>query len=208
MASFTTRLSQKLDKILIPIIAQRLEEWQRKLRHYHHQEIKKKLKFVGSKVRFKRDIEISYPENISLGHRVYIGPDVLLDGRGGITIGDYTTIGFNTVILSANHDYQSNDLPYEHNVYICKPVTIGKNVWIAGNVLIVPGITIGDGAIIAAGTVVSKDVEPLAIVASQPMRVLKYRDRDHYEQLAKQQTSPISQSQAQEVITIVKEPEE
>ena len=183
----TNKLERVFDKSLIPRLVVWGEYVEKKIRGYRHQELKKKLKFCGVGVRFKRDLEIFHPQNISIGNKVYIGPDVSFDGRGGITIGDYTTVGFNVVILSANHDYQSSSLPYEHNVYIHKPVVIGRNVWIGGNVLIVPGVEIGDGAIIAAGTVVSKNVEPLAIVGNQPLRIIKYRDSEHYEKLAIQQ---------------------
>jgi maltose O-acetyltransferase len=65
-------------------------------------------------------------------------------------------------------------------------VVIGRNVWIGGNVIIIPGVSIGDGAIIAVGTVVTANVEPLAIVGNQPMRILKYREREHYEKLDQQ----------------------
>ncbi|WP_242072177.1 DapH/DapD/GlmU-related protein [Nostoc sp. FACHB-110] len=167
------------------------EYWQPKVRQYKHQELKNKLKSIGYGVRFKHQIRIEHPQNVCLGNKIYIGTDVLLDGRGGITIGDNTTIGFNTIILSANHDYQSNALPYEHDVYIHKPVVIGRNVWIGANVLIIPGIVIGDGAIIAAGTVITSNVEPLAIVGGQPHRIIKYRDKEHYERLAQEQLSQI-----------------
>ena len=46
---------------------------------------------------------------------------------------------------------------------------------IGGNVSILPGVTIGDGAIIAAGAVVTKDVEPYAIVGGVPARRIRYR---------------------------------
>lgn len=174
----------KIERRLIPLIARLVEYWQNKLLSYKHQEIKRQLKFCGRGVRFKREIRIDHPQNVSIGDKVYIGPNTILDGRGGITIGKNTTLGFNAVVLSANHDIKSNALPYEHNVYIHKPVVIGENVWIAANVLIVPGVTIGNGAIIAAGTVVTGNVEPLAIVGNQPMRVIKYRDKEHYERLA------------------------
>jgi len=187
MKQLKNRICHKLERLLIPHLARLIEEWQTKIRHYQHQELKKKLQYLGKGVRFKRDLRIEHPENVSLGNNVYVGPNVLLDGRGGITIGDNTTLGFNVVILSANHDYHSNALPYEHNVYIHKPVTIGCNVWIGGNVLIVPGVSIGDGAIIAAGTVVTANVQPLAIVGNQPMRIIKYRDVEHYEKLREQQ---------------------
>ncbi|WP_341527086.1 DapH/DapD/GlmU-related protein [Nostoc sp. UHCC 0302] len=183
------KLERLFEQRLLPRLVQWIEYLETKIRRYKHLEMKSKLKFSGSGVRFKRDLRIEHPQNISLGNKVYIGQDVLLDGRGGITIGDNTTLGFNVVILSANHDYKSNDLPYEHNIYIHKPVVIGRNVWIGGNVLIVPGVSIGDGAIVAAGTVVTANVDPLAIVGNQPMRIIKYRDKEHYERLASKQVS-------------------
>jgi len=191
MKQIKDKITNKLERLFEQRLVPRLVHWgeylETKIRRYKHQELKSKLKFCGAGLRFKRDLKIEHPENVSLGNKVYIGQNVILDGRGGITIGDNTTLGFNVVILSANHDYQSNDLPYEHNVYIHKPVVIGRNVWIGGNVLIVPGVSIGDGAIVAAGTVVTANVEPLAIVGNQPMRTIKYRDKEHYEKLASQQ---------------------
>jgi len=52
---------------------------------------------------------------------------------------------------------------------------IGNDVWIGARVIILDGITIGDGAIVAANSVVSKDVEPYAIVGGIPARFIKYR---------------------------------
>lgn len=54
-------------------------------------------------------------------------------------------------------------------------VTIGNDVWIGGNVTILRGVKIGDGAVIAAGAVVTRDVEPYAIVGGVPAKVIKYR---------------------------------
>ena len=42
-------------------------------------------------------------------------------------------------------------------------------------VSILPGVYIGDGAVIAAGAVVTKDVEPYAIVGGVPAKVIRYR---------------------------------
>ncbi|MFN6540161.1 MAG: acyltransferase [Nostoc sp. EkiNYC01] len=196
MKQIKEKITNKLERLFEQRLVPRLVQWgeyvETKIRRYKHQQLKSKLKFCGSGLRFKRDVRIEHPQNVSLGNKVYIGQDVILDGRGGITIGDNTTLGFNVVILSANHDYQSNDLPYEHNVYIHKPVIIGRNAWIGGNVLIIPGVSIGDGAIVAAGTVVTANVEPLAIVGNQPMRTIKYRDKEHYEKLASQQEIQLS----------------
>lgn len=56
-----------------------------------------------------------------------------------------------------------------------RPVEIGNDVWIGANVIILPGVKIGDGAVLAAGAVVTKDVEPYAIVGGVPAKVIKYR---------------------------------
>ncbi len=56
-----------------------------------------------------------------------------------------------------------------------RPVEIGNDVWIGANVVILPGVKIGDGAVIAAGAVVTRDVEPYAIVGGVPAKIIKYR---------------------------------
>ncbi len=56
-----------------------------------------------------------------------------------------------------------------------REVVIGNDVWIGANVIILPGVKIGNGAIIAAGAVVTKDVEPYAIVGGVPAKLIKYR---------------------------------
>lgn len=54
-------------------------------------------------------------------------------------------------------------------------VRIENDIWIGDNVTILAGVSIGDGAIIATGAVVTKDVEPYAIVGGVPSKVIKYR---------------------------------
>ncbi len=54
-------------------------------------------------------------------------------------------------------------------------VRIGNDVWIAREAVILSGVTIGDGAVIGARAVVSKDVEPYAVVAGNPARLVKHR---------------------------------
>lgn len=56
-----------------------------------------------------------------------------------------------------------------------KKVKIGNDVWIGEGAFIVDGIKIGDGAVIGAHSVVTHNVEPYAVVAGSPARVLRYR---------------------------------
>ena len=56
--------------------------------------------------------------------------------------------------------------------------TVGNDVWIGYNSVILPGVTIGDGAVIASCSVVTKDVEPYAIVGGNPAREIRKRFSD------------------------------
>jgi phosphonate metabolism protein (transferase hexapeptide repeat family) len=54
-------------------------------------------------------------------------------------------------------------------------VTLGDDVWVGHGAIILPGRRIGTGAVIAAGAIVTKDVQPYAIVAGNPARHLRWR---------------------------------
>lgn len=56
-----------------------------------------------------------------------------------------------------------------------RPVRIGSNVTISKRAIILPGVSIGDGAVIGAGAVVTRDVEPFAIVGGVPARLIGAR---------------------------------
>ena len=54
-------------------------------------------------------------------------------------------------------------------------IVVGNDVWIGYNATIMAGVTIGDGAIIGTNSVVTKDVEPYAIVGGNPAKLIKKR---------------------------------
>jgi acetyltransferase-like isoleucine patch superfamily enzyme len=54
-------------------------------------------------------------------------------------------------------------------------VVIGNDVWLGSGCMILSGVTIGDGAVVAARAVVTKDVEPYAIVGGNPARLIRHR---------------------------------
>ena len=52
---------------------------------------------------------------------------------------------------------------------------VGHDVWSGYGAAIMPGVQIGNGAIVATGSVVTKDVEPFAIVGRNPAELIRYR---------------------------------
>lgn len=124
-------------------------------------------------------------DKITIGDNVYIGPNGVYYGYGGLSIGSGSILSHKIEILTRNHNYNSANLesiPYDKE-YLLKSVNIKENVWVGSNVLIVPGVTIGEGSVVGMGSVVTKDVPPYAIVGGNPAKVLKYRDIEKYEQL-------------------------
>lgn len=57
-------------------------------------------------------------------------------------------------------------------------IVIGNDVWIGYEALIMAGVTIGDGARIGSRSIVTRDVEPYAVVAGSPARQIKKRFED------------------------------
>lgn len=152
-----------------------------KKRRFHH--LKKRLKAYGEGNDLSYDIQIDFPDRVTLGSYIYIGPGASINGLGGIEIKSGVIIGPNLTIHSANHNYKTAKfIPYDETFEFRK-VTIHENVWIGGNVIITPGSTIGEGAIIGAGCVVSGNIPALAIAIGNPCQVIKYRDQDHYNKL-------------------------
>ncbi len=57
-------------------------------------------------------------------------------------------------------------------------VRLGHDVWVGHAATVLPGVSVGTGAAIGAGAVVTRDVEPFAVVAGNPARVLRKRFPD------------------------------
>ncbi|MEP6509107.1 MAG: acyltransferase [Gemmatimonadales bacterium] len=58
------------------------------------------------------------------------------------------------------------------------PVVLEDNVWVGFDAVILPGVRVGRGAIIGARTIVSRSIEPYAVVAGNPQRTLRFIDAD------------------------------
>jgi acetyltransferase-like isoleucine patch superfamily enzyme len=131
---------------------------------------------VGERVTFYPGIRISPGRNISIGNDVDLAWGVLITTRGGVSIGDRTLIGYNTLILSANHVIPSGRDEIFTAGHLAAPIIIENDVWIGGNCTITAGVTIGEGAVVAAGAVVTKNVAPFTIVGGVPAKLIRNRE--------------------------------
>lgn len=114
-------------------------------------------------------------ENIVIGIDAYPGimNGCYIQGKGGITIGDYTQIAPNVVIVSANHDV------YDSRKHVCAAVKIGKYCWLGAGAKIMPGVELGDWTIVGAGAVVTRSFpEGHCIIGGVPAKKIKELERD------------------------------
>ena len=121
------------------------------------------------------------PKNILIGIGTAPGlsPGCYIQGLGKIYIGDYTIIGPNVGIISANHKVT------DHRKHDFSEVKIGKYCWIGMNSVIMPGVELGDYTIVGAGSVVTNSFpEGYCIIGGTPAKIIRSLDRSqciHFE---------------------------
>lgn len=117
--------------------------------------------------------EIRDAHKIAIGDHTCIGDHCILDGRGGLTIGN--SVNFSTGVWVWTMQHQANDPNFA-----CESaeVVIEDYAWLSCRSVILPGVRIGRGAVVAAGAVVSKDVEPYTIVGGVPAKKIGERSHD------------------------------
>lgn len=112
---------------------------------------------------------IDYGQPVVIGERCFIQQCCTFFGRGGIDIGNDVFIGPKVNLITINHDLD----PANRSATCGRRIVIEDKVWIGINSTILPGVRIGYGAVVGAGSVVTKDVEPMTVVAGNPARVIR-----------------------------------
>ncbi|MCL2327833.1 MAG: acyltransferase [Bacteroidetes bacterium] len=120
--------------------------------------------------------EIRAPYKLKIGKGSIIGDKAILDARNGIKIGENVNFSSNVSIWTEQHDHR--DAFFRCNSSSDFRVIIGNRAWLGPNTTILHGVTIGEGAVVAAGAVVTKDVEPFAIVTGVPAKKIGERNRN------------------------------
>lgn len=120
----------------------------------------------------------SIPAGFSLGRYCSFSWDIKFPGprhpiellsTGGFVIGSVTDM-WKTYLADSGQRFD-NIQPNPQ-----KPGTIfGHDVWIGQDVTIMSGLNIGNGAVIAAASVVTRDVQPFAVVGGNPARFIRWR---------------------------------
>jgi acetyltransferase-like isoleucine patch superfamily enzyme len=131
---------------------------------------------IGKNVVFHFRTEVRGLHRLKIGDGTIIGDNALLAAGRGLIIGKNVNLSSNVSIYSGAHDHR--DPYFRSTPATTHPVNIGDRVWIGSNAIILTGVNIGEGAVVCAGCVVTKDVEPYAVVAGIPAKKVNERPHD------------------------------
>jgi acetyltransferase-like isoleucine patch superfamily enzyme len=107
--------------------------------------------------------------DVKVGRSTWVGPFTVLDGTGGLRIGDFCSISSGAQIYT--HDSVKWALSGGKSDYTCAPVVIKDRCYIGPDAIISKGVTIGRCCVIGAHSLVTKDIPDNSIVFGIPSRI-------------------------------------
>lgn len=107
--------------------------------------------------------------DVKVGQNTWIGPFVVLDGSGGLTVGSNCSISAGVQIYS--HDSVRWAVSGGKDAYEYAQTRIGDNCYIGPNTVIAKGVTIGNQCIVGANSLVLHDLPERTKSFGTPCRV-------------------------------------
>ena len=129
---------------------------------------------IGAQTRIENNAFLNaHSGYIDVGSNRFIGPNTVIQGYGGVTIGNNVLIAGNSFISSSNHVYENVTKERFLKDEAGKYTAINDNTWIGSNVTIVAGVQIGEGCVIGAGSVVTKNIPDFSVAVGVPAKIIK-----------------------------------
>jgi acetyltransferase-like isoleucine patch superfamily enzyme len=130
------------------------------------------------RTRISDTVAIYRPERVRIGDNVFVGHYCILDGTGGIDIGEgvhfaawagvFTHSSHTAIRLYGRH---YGEVAEEEKIaFHLAPVKIGRYAYIGAGAKVLSGVTVGQGAVVGAGSIVLRDVAPFTVVVGNPAR--------------------------------------
>ena len=106
--------------------------------------------------------------DVQVGSKSWIGPNTVLDGSGGLSIGEGCDISAGVQIYT--HDTVRRVVSEGRDEIEHAPVTIGDFTHVGAGTVILKGVAVGHHCVIGAQSLVRAEIPPLTIAAGVPCR--------------------------------------
>ncbi len=108
--------------------------------------------------------------DVKVGKNTWIGPFTILDGSGGLKIGNNCSISSGVQIYT--HDSVKWALSGGKHKYERASVVIGNKCYIGPKTIITRGVTIGNHCLIGANSIVTKDIPDFSIAFGSTCKIV------------------------------------
>lgn len=115
-------------------------------------------------------VKLSFGYNLEVGDDVVVHRHVLLDDRGGIEIGDGTSISDYANIYSHTHDI------VDGRIVETPKTVLGRGVRVTYHATVLAGTHVADDSMVGAGAILTRDTRPHWVHVGIPARPVKEKD--------------------------------
>ncbi len=109
---------------------------------------------------------------IEIGQDVSINSKSFINGCGGVSIGNNTRIGTQSIIIASNHKFGEPDLLVKDAI-TKQGVNLGENIWLGARVTVLDGVVIPNDSVIGACSLVSKSLPESGVYVGIPAKKIK-----------------------------------
>ena len=128
---------------------------------------------IGEKSRINMRTTIYSQWKVQIGTSTLIKEKVLLDGRGGLTLGNNCSVSVGAVVFSSSHYTSSSEFKG-----FSKKTIIEIGVWLCANSIVLPGSIVKNNCIIGANSVYKGISKPNMIYQGNPAVLIRARSAE------------------------------
>ena len=110
--------------------------------------------------------------HIEIGRDVSINSKSFINGCGGVTIGDNTRIGTQSIIIASNHKFGDPNVLVKDAI-TKQGVQLGENIWLGARVTVLDGVQIANDTVIGACSLVTKPLTESGVYVGVPAKKMK-----------------------------------
>jgi putative colanic acid biosynthesis acetyltransferase WcaF len=125
---------------------------------------------VGTGVKVRSSVTVTYPWKVTIGDYTQIGDDVVIYSFAPITIGNHVVISQKSYLCAGTHNFRSPSFEIQ-----AAPIVVEDEAWLAADVFVSPGITVGRGAVVGARSSIFSNLPAMMICTGSPARAVKPR---------------------------------